>query len=412
MSKIITDKVWKVPAWPLWLGIIFALVGVGFPVNAGASAQPALLAAAVPNDDFDSPLIVTTLPYTNTQDVIDATSAADDPGFPCYYNAKKYNTVWYLYTPSANDTLVFSSVGSAYSPLLAVWTGARGSLVNRACSSVSQLELAVEAGTAYYIEIARLADYIVPAPTHMGVVFSIWPASTPPGAFSKSAPLDEAVYLPSSPSLSWGTSAYSASYAYCYDTIDNDLCDTSWTTTTGKAASLSGLNLNTQYYWQVQASNTSATVTGADGGAWWSFTTLNPADLNHWTGTVTSTTRPVAFDALKDGTHWLNFSIVLSNNGCGVQSPGVSRVEFGGPGMITNRSFNYSNLTNSFSFSGVFDSNTTATGTYTLNSYPVCVWITSPGYCCYEVKSGSGTWSASGPSLFQMRSLYLPQLLK
>jgi hypothetical protein len=394
----------------LWLGMGFVLVGAGIPAGAGVRAQPALLAAVVPNDDFDTPLVITAVPYTNTQDVIDATTAADDPGFPCYSNAKKYNTVWYLYTPSASDTLVFSTAGSAYSQLLGVWTGVRGSLVNRACTTTSQVQLAVESGTAYYIETARMADTIYPAPTHINMVFSMFPANTPPGAFGKSAPADGAAYQTSSSTLVWGASAYAASYAYCYDTLDNDLCDTSWTSTTGLAASLSGLSLNTQYYWQVQATNASAAVIDADGGAWWSFKTVDPAELNHWTGTVTSTTRPVSFDALNDGTLWFNFSVSVPYNGC--SKTGNSTILTGGPGAISSRSFSFSTPSNSFRFSGTFTTNTTAAGTYTLSNYPVCVWITPPGYCCYAVTSGSGTWSAGGPPLMHMDQLFLPLLGK
>jgi hypothetical protein len=410
MSNIVTGKLRKVITRSLWLGMLFLLVGAGFPASAHTDAQPAQLAAIPANDDFDSPLIVSVLPYSSTQDVIDATTAEDDPVFPCYYGGKKFNTVWYRYSPSASESMVFSTAGSQYGMVVAVWTGARGSLTNQACAT-AQVELAVSAGTVYFIEIAQ-ASTIIPTPTSMNVVFSAWSANTPPGSFGKSAPANEAAYQTSSPSLTWGKSTYADSYEYCYDTVDNDLCDTSWMPTTATSASLSGLSPATAYYWQVRAANSSAVVTDADDGAWWSFTTLDPADLNHWAGTVSGTTRPVSFDALNDGTRWFNFSVTVPySSGC-TSSGGTSKITIGGPGSITNRSFSYSNQTNSFQFSGAFGSNTTAAGTYMLKGYSVCVWIASPGYCCWQSTSGSGSWTASGPPLLPEQQIFLPLILK
>jgi serine protease len=95
----------------------------------------------------------------------------------------------------------------------------------------------------------------------------------PPGAFSKTAPADAAGGQALSLSLSWGTSAGAASYAYCLDTVDNNACDGSWTSTGAEpGAGVSGLAYNTTYYWQARAVNSTG-PTEADGGAWRSFTT-------------------------------------------------------------------------------------------------------------------------------------------
>ena len=123
---------------------------------------------------------------------------------------------------------------------------------------------------------------VIPAPTRLELVFAIWPASTPPDAFGKLAPANGAVHQSTIPSLTWTASQYAAEQAYCYDTSDNDVCDTSWKAG-GTRADLSGLSKGTTYYWQVRAANSADTVY-ADSGAWWSFTTVGDADLNHWTG--------------------------------------------------------------------------------------------------------------------------------
>lgn len=389
----------------LLLGSVISLVGIGFPANAATDRLQGMSIAAVVNDDFDNALIMTTGSYSNTQDIITATTAVDDPNFTCT-GSQKYNTVWYRYTPSVSDTLVFSTAGSQTGMVIAVWTGARGSLINQACAT-SKVQLAVNAGTTYHIEIARNADQIIPAPTTMNLVFSVYPASTPPDPFSKSAPVNDAAYRASSVTLSWESSTYADNYAYCYDTTNNDICDTSWIATSSTSASLSGLSLDTGYFWQVRAVNTAAT-TDADDGMWWSFTTVNPADLNHWAVTVSSTSKAMSFDVLTDGTLWLNFKVSIYYKACD-SSTKTTTIVTGGPGTITQGGFSYKS--GGFSFSGTFNSPTTASGSYNLSNYAVCDWIASPGYCCWAFNSGSGSWKASGPPL-PMKQVFLPLLLK
>lgn len=401
------SKVRQALCWSLLAVIVCAVAGTGLPVHADAVPQQALTPESVVNDDFDDALVVTAIPYSNSQDVFTATQAADDPALPCYYNQKEDSTVWYRYTPPAGETLVFSSMGSDYGPAMAVWTGARGSLVNVACSTGTNMALALTAGTTYHIEIVRTSDYFIPPRTSYGLVFSIWSADTLPSAFNKLAPADGAPYQSTRPILSWSESKYQDKYEYCYDTTDNDECNALWTTTNKTNVELSGLSLGTTYYWQVRAPNV-AGETYADAGAWWSLTTASASDLNHWTGTVSSTTRVMSFDALTDGTQWLNFAVKVEYDGCG--STGTATVRMGGPGPIANNSFGYDGTT--FDFSGTFTSRTTATGTYRLTNYPVCVWITIPGYCCWSFESGSGVWSASGPALTTVRTVYLPLVLR
>ncbi len=401
-------KVRHALCWSLLVAALCGLVSPGLPVHAGVVLPQAPAPNAVVNDDFDNALFVTSVPYSNSQDVIDAQEVDDsDPLLPCAYDQKKYQTVWYRYTPPTADTVVFSTDGSSYGTVLAVWTGERGSLTNEACTTGTKVAVALTAGITYHIEIARNAYEILPAPTSLDLIFSIWSADTLPSAFNKLAPADGAPYQSTRPILSWSESKYQDKYEYCYDTSDNDTCDTSWTTTNKTSADLTGLSLGTTYYWQVRAPNV-AGETYADDGAWWSFATAGATDLNAWTGTVSGTTRAMSFDALTDGSQWLNFAVVVPYSGCG--STGTSTVRMGGPGPIANNSFGYNGAT--FDFAGTFTSRTTATGTYTLTNYPICVWITIPGYCCYVFTSGSGVWSASGPALTTVHTVYLPFVLR
>jgi len=95
-----------------------------------------------------------------------------------------------------------------------------------------------------------------------------------PGAFSKSSPVNAATNRPIKLTLKWGTSSRATSYEYCIDTSNDSVCDTGWVSTgTAKVVSLSGLLNRNTYYWQVRAKNAAGT-TYANGGGWWSFTTL------------------------------------------------------------------------------------------------------------------------------------------
>jgi hypothetical protein len=108
-----------------------------------------------------------------------------------------------------------------------------------------------------------------------------------PGPFGKTAPTSGS-FVTTSPTLSWGASSGAASYEYCYDATNNNVCDTSWISTGGSTSvGLSGLSNNDTYYWQVRAVNGGGT-TEADGGAWRSFTARNqtfadvPIDHSLW----------------------------------------------------------------------------------------------------------------------------------
>jgi subtilisin family serine protease len=100
------------------------------------------------------------------------------------------------------------------------------------------------------------------------------PANPVPGAFAKTSPGNGATNQSrSSLSLRWGASANATSYQVCLDTVNNNVCDTTWTSV-GTAQSYSARNLRsrTTYYWQVKAVN-GAGSRDADAGTFWRFTT-------------------------------------------------------------------------------------------------------------------------------------------
>jgi inhibitor of cysteine peptidase len=94
-----------------------------------------------------------------------------------------------------------------------------------------------------------------------------------PSDFQKSAPANSATGQLTNPTLSWEASSSATNYDYCIDTINNNACDATWTSTAANTSvGLSDLTPAASYYWQVRAVNISGT-TYADSGTWWTFNT-------------------------------------------------------------------------------------------------------------------------------------------
>lgn len=114
--------------------------------------------ATVPNDPFGSPNVISHMPYTQTQEVVWATNATDDPAFACAYTPPT-QTVWYRYTPAANGILTLDTYGSNYNTVLGVWTGYPGNLTLLGCSDdapgsiQSAVQVQATAGTVYMIGV-------------------------------------------------------------------------------------------------------------------------------------------------------------------------------------------------------------------------------------------------------------------
>jgi hypothetical protein len=127
-------------------------------------------------------------------------------------------------------------------------------------------------GTTYYWQVRALnAAGTIEADSGTWWKFSTQVA--PPGDFIKASPAEGAANQSTSPTLTWGSSSGAVSYEACYD-ISNDNDCSSWTSSgTTTSISLNGLANNTTYYWQARAINAGG-ITYADGGAWWSFTTM------------------------------------------------------------------------------------------------------------------------------------------
>ncbi|HEY4676570.1 MAG TPA: hypothetical protein VIJ01_05385, partial [Candidatus Angelobacter sp.] len=111
-----------------------------------------------PNDDFDQATVISSLPFTVTQDVGAATMAPDDP--VCFNDTQQ--SVWFAFTPTRNMELEANTFGSSYDTALAAYTGTRGALTQIACddnsggSLQSRIRFAATAGTTYYFVVTAL----------------------------------------------------------------------------------------------------------------------------------------------------------------------------------------------------------------------------------------------------------------
>jgi alpha-tubulin suppressor-like RCC1 family protein len=94
-----------------------------------------------------------------------------------------------------------------------------------------------------------------------------------PGPFNKLGPAN-GYKEPTNPTLSWQVSTDATSYEYCLETNRNRACNNNWNSTTSTLVNLTGLTINTRYYWQVRALNSGLkTYANNSYNSWWTFTT-------------------------------------------------------------------------------------------------------------------------------------------
>ncbi len=120
---------------------------IGFP----AAAQ----AATAPNDGFAAATVITSLPFSTSEDTSQATSDPSDPA-GCSSNG----SVWFSFTPSSDMRLEADTFGSNYDTVLSAWTGTQGALNLVACNddtngAQSKITFAATAGTTYYFMAAQ-----------------------------------------------------------------------------------------------------------------------------------------------------------------------------------------------------------------------------------------------------------------
>jgi hypothetical protein len=118
-------------------------------LTTGVFAQPPT------NDDFDNATVIPSLPFSDSINTEEATTAADDPD--CAGND---HTVWYSFTPNEDVTVQANTRGSDYPATLSVYTGSRGSLEQIACSvrnGTAEIFFDATAGETYFFMVGSFS---------------------------------------------------------------------------------------------------------------------------------------------------------------------------------------------------------------------------------------------------------------
>lgn len=144
--------------------------------TAVAVTQISVIPPPPPNDDFNTPTVIPSMPFTVSESVTTATTALDDP-----FCAGRTQTVWFAFTPTQNIRIEANTFGSNYDTTLSVYTGTRGSLTQLACnddslSLQSRVRFDAVAGTTYYFMVSSFSFFPV-SPANL--VFNLLPAPPP-----------------------------------------------------------------------------------------------------------------------------------------------------------------------------------------------------------------------------------------
>jgi hypothetical protein len=133
--------------------LLTLLLVLGMVALTGSQAQ-----AQPPNDDFDNAIVIPGLPFADSQDTTNATTAPDDPD--CVGMG---HTVWYAFTPGTHQTITANTFGSDYDTTLSAYTGTRGSLNQVACnddfqSLQSKISFQATAGVTYFLMVGSFDE--------------------------------------------------------------------------------------------------------------------------------------------------------------------------------------------------------------------------------------------------------------
>lgn len=115
------------------------------------------------NDEFNDAKVISALPFFDSVDMSDATYAADDPEADCHVLGLFVGaSVWYRYTPPSNQTVIFDTTGSEFTPVISVWTGSSKNNLTEYTCDVLPFEISLSGGTTYHIMLNRIDAFPEP----------------------------------------------------------------------------------------------------------------------------------------------------------------------------------------------------------------------------------------------------------
>jgi hypothetical protein len=132
--------------------------------ESSASLPFTVTSTAPLNDLIGNAIPITSFPFTSPVDNSAATQSLTDPVPPCVVGSQNPDTktVWWSLNLTTTQSVILSTLGSAYDTTLSVWSGTSPNLVNVACNddvssglyTQSLLSFTAMAGTQYYIMVA------------------------------------------------------------------------------------------------------------------------------------------------------------------------------------------------------------------------------------------------------------------
>jgi photosystem II stability/assembly factor-like uncharacterized protein len=222
-----------------------------------------------------APIGLSLATVTSTQIDLGWTASADDPanldGYDIYFNNVDIGGV-------PNGTVSASIVGLACNTAYTIFLRSDRQNVQ----SVNSNTVTTTTGSCTGGTPTTPPPTATPTPT---------PTNTPvPGGLAKVSPANNSTGLPTSLTLSWGGSSDVSYYLYCYDTINNNICDRFWSATYSTSASIDGLAPGQIYYWEVAAIKSSG-ASYLDNATWWNFSVIGGSPT--LTAVPSSTVTPV-----------------------------------------------------------------------------------------------------------------------
>jgi Family of unknown function (DUF6299) len=126
-----------------------ALAAVSLTLALPALTAGAAFAAAPANDTFAGATVISSLPFSQTLDTSEATTDAADPQ-ACGSFPSATRTVWYSYTPVADQVVTVDASSNSYRVGIGVVTGAPGGFTRVDCNLFTSHFLAT-AGQTYHM---------------------------------------------------------------------------------------------------------------------------------------------------------------------------------------------------------------------------------------------------------------------
>ncbi len=132
--------------------------GALFPESGLATLSTALPAV---HDDLANAVNIDNLPFNATHSAAGATLEGGETGPSC--GGVTSASVWYQYTPSADENISFDTLSADYDTVLSVWTGNGHPLTEVGCNDMaihkedfnqSQVAIPLTANTPYYINVS------------------------------------------------------------------------------------------------------------------------------------------------------------------------------------------------------------------------------------------------------------------